>query len=92
MWHKVNFSKCGYNWFEFRVFLSLRLVALLRLENPTIYLQLSWENRQIYAFLKSISAKWNTNGLVQDWTQVTNSICLNNNHYVTKMLRVSFFV
>ena len=50
VWHKVIFW-VEFNWFEFRVFLSLGL------KSPTIY---PWrENSCIHSFSKGISVMWN---------------------------------
>ena len=37
----------------------------------------------MYTFPKGISAMWNTNSLVQDWTDVTESISYDSIHYTT---------
>ena len=70
-----------------RVFSSLRLVVLPRLERSvyTTILSISnrGEKRWLYAFLESIRGKGNTNRLDQEWNSA-QSIIYDDNHYLKR--------
>ena len=75
MQHKTN-SSAEYNWFKFRVFPSLRLVAIPRLKSPVYPKNLSTtgEKRRIHTFPRRLSRRKTQKTSCMTWTSIADSI------------------